>query len=134
MTAGLLSEGPSAPGPTQELICWACMLPICFSSFSAPLLSGNLPTDHSGIPRLECTVRQSIPKVQCAIRSAWSIDAESTAPANEAIEYIKEYKFRPALFEKSAYMGFPTDETDRLWKDLYSCELQEPCVIGIASC
>ncbi|KAK4043257.1 hypothetical protein C8A01DRAFT_43745 [Parachaetomium inaequale] len=42
------------------------------------------------------------------------------SPANEAIEYIREYKFRPALFEKSAYMGFPTDETDRLWKDLYS--------------
>jgi len=49
------------------------------------------------------------------------------APANEAIEYIKEFKFRPALFEKSPYMGFPTDETDRLWKDLYSCELQQTC-------
>ncbi|KAK4031469.1 hypothetical protein C8A01DRAFT_51453 [Parachaetomium inaequale] len=47
------------------------------------------------------------------------------SPANEAIEYIKEFKFRPALFEKSAYMGFPTDETDRLWKDLYSYELYQ---------
>ncbi|KAK3688793.1 hypothetical protein B0T22DRAFT_460242 [Podospora appendiculata] len=41
------------------------------------------------------------------------------SPANEAVEYIKEYKFRPSLFDKSPYMGFPTDKTERLWKDLY---------------
>ncbi|GAQ47695.1 hypothetical protein AAWM_06151 [Aspergillus awamori] len=42
------------------------------------------------------------------------------SPANEAIEYIKQHKFRAALFEKTPYMGFPTDETDRLWQELYN--------------
>lgn len=45
-----------------------------------------------------------------------------TAPANDAIEYVKEFKFRAALFEKTPYMGFPSDETDRLWEELYNCE------------
>jgi len=44
------------------------------------------------------------------------------APANEAVEYIKEYKFHAALFNRTPYMGYPTDETDQLWRDLYSCE------------
>lgn len=48
----------------------------------------------------------------------------TTAPANIAIEYIPELKFRSALFEKTPYMGFPSDETDRLWQDLYNCMWQ----------
>jgi hypothetical protein len=33
-------------------------------------------------------------------------------------------------------MGFPTDETDRLWKDLYSCEFpaRHPVLLGVAAC
>ncbi|KAL2705719.1 hypothetical protein AAEP93_000969 [Penicillium crustosum] len=42
------------------------------------------------------------------------------SPANDAIEYVKEFKFRAALFEKTPYMGFPSDETDRLWEELYN--------------
>lgn len=45
------------------------------------------------------------------------------APANGAIEYIKEQKFRAALFNNTPYMGYPTDETDKLWSDLYNCKL-----------
>ncbi|KAK8084275.1 hypothetical protein PG997_005546 [Apiospora hydei] len=42
------------------------------------------------------------------------------APANEAIEYIPQHKFQSALFSHTPYMGYPTDETDQLWKDLYN--------------
>ncbi|KAK8044802.1 hypothetical protein PG993_004826 [Apiospora rasikravindrae] len=42
------------------------------------------------------------------------------SPANEAIEYIPQHKFQSALFSHTPYMGFPTDETDQLWKDLYN--------------
>ncbi|KAK4240933.1 hypothetical protein C8A03DRAFT_30900 [Achaetomium macrosporum] len=41
------------------------------------------------------------------------------SPANEAVEWIKEIKFTSALFSRTPYMGFPTDETDQLWLDLY---------------
>jgi hypothetical protein len=44
------------------------------------------------------------------------------APANEAVEYIKEHKFRAALFNNTPYMGYPNDETDKLWTDLYDCK------------
>ncbi|PYI07694.1 hypothetical protein BO78DRAFT_366516 [Aspergillus sclerotiicarbonarius CBS 121057] len=42
------------------------------------------------------------------------------SPANEAVEYISEVPFRAALFNNTPYMGFPTDETDKLWSDLYN--------------
>ncbi|EPE30612.1 hypothetical protein GLAREA_03579 [Glarea lozoyensis ATCC 20868] len=42
------------------------------------------------------------------------------SPANGAVEYIKEQPFRAALFNNTPYMGYPTDETDKLWEDLYN--------------
>ena len=44
------------------------------------------------------------------------------APANEAVEYIEEQTFRAALFNNTPYMGYPDDEKDKLWEDLYNCE------------
>jgi len=44
-----------------------------------------------------------------------------TAPANEAVEHIQAHKFRAALVNHTPYIGFPTDETDRLWSELYNC-------------
>ncbi|KAF8848037.1 hypothetical protein BDZ45DRAFT_636278 [Acephala macrosclerotiorum] len=41
------------------------------------------------------------------------------SPANEAVEYIREQKFESALFSYTPYMGFPTNETDKLWENLY---------------
>ncbi|KAL1988632.1 hypothetical protein VTN96DRAFT_8332 [Rasamsonia emersonii] len=43
-----------------------------------------------------------------------------TSPANEAVEYIPQQRFRAALFNNTPYMGYPTDETDKLWSDLYN--------------
>ncbi|KAL1963165.1 hypothetical protein VTN77DRAFT_8598 [Rasamsonia byssochlamydoides] len=40
--------------------------------------------------------------------------------ANEAVEYIPQVRFRAALFNNTPYMGYPTDETDELWSDLYN--------------
>ncbi|KAL4899979.1 hypothetical protein BDW74DRAFT_171071 [Aspergillus multicolor] len=42
------------------------------------------------------------------------------SPAASAVEYIPAQHFRAALFNQTEYMGFPTDETDRLWSDLYN--------------
>ncbi|KAJ9606918.1 hypothetical protein H2200_008929 [Cladophialophora chaetospira] len=42
-----------------------------------------------------------------------------TAPANGVVEYA-EHHFRAALFNFTEYMGFPDDETDRRWQDLYN--------------
>ena len=50
-----------------------------------------------------------------------SILIKQIAPANNAVEYIKEHKFRAALFNNTPYMGYPSDETDRLWSELYNC-------------
>ncbi|OJJ42509.1 hypothetical protein ASPZODRAFT_76693 [Penicilliopsis zonata CBS 506.65] len=47
------------------------------------------------------------------------------SPANTAVEYIKEVPFRAALFNNTPYMGFPTDETDKLWSDLYNSGLSK---------
>ncbi|KAE8356752.1 hypothetical protein BDV28DRAFT_163765 [Aspergillus coremiiformis] len=44
------------------------------------------------------------------------------SPANDAVEYIPKQHFRAALFNQTEYMGFPTDETDKLWSDLYNCK------------
>lgn len=54
---------------------------------------------------------------QIAVRSTNSV----IAPANEAVEYIPQQRFRAALFNNTPYMGYPTDETDKLWSDLYNC-------------
>lgn len=43
-----------------------------------------------------------------------------SAPANEAVEYI-EHKFISALANTTEYMGFPDDEIDKRWSDLYNC-------------
>ncbi|KAL3421691.1 hypothetical protein PVAG01_05847 [Phlyctema vagabunda] len=42
------------------------------------------------------------------------------SPANEAVEYIEEQWFRAALFNNTPYMGYPDDEKDKLWEDLYN--------------
>ncbi|BAE62512.1 unnamed protein product [Aspergillus oryzae RIB40] len=42
------------------------------------------------------------------------------SPANDVVEYIPQQHFRAALFNQTEYMGFPTDETDKLWSDLYN--------------
>lgn len=42
------------------------------------------------------------------------------SPANSAVEY-EEKHFTAALFTKTPYMGFPSDETDRRWEELYNC-------------
>ncbi|PMD63757.1 uncharacterized protein K444DRAFT_626451 [Hyaloscypha bicolor E] len=44
---------------------------------------------------------------------------KAQTPANEAVEYIREQKFESALFSYTPYMGFPTNETDKLWENLY---------------
>ncbi|KAF7617342.1 hypothetical protein AFLA_005383 [Aspergillus flavus NRRL3357] len=36
------------------------------------------------------------------------------SPANDVVEYIPQQHFRAALFNQTEYMGFPTDETDKL--------------------
>ena len=42
------------------------------------------------------------------------------APAREAVEY-EERLFDAAFFTKgNAYKGFPTNETDQLWEELYN--------------
>ncbi|TVY57693.1 Cyclochlorotine biosynthesis protein O [Lachnellula cervina] len=43
----------------------------------------------------------------------------SQAPANKAVEYIREQKFESALFSYTPYMGIPTNKTDLLWENLY---------------
>jgi hypothetical protein len=42
------------------------------------------------------------------------------SPANSVVEYEQKH-FTAALFTKTPYMGFPTDETDRKWEELYNC-------------
>lgn len=44
-----------------------------------------------------------------------------TAPANDAVEY-QELHFTAALANQTEYMGFPDDEIDKRWSDLYNCE------------
>ncbi|GAB7336039.1 hypothetical protein MBLNU13_g08855t1 [Cladosporium sp. NU13] len=41
------------------------------------------------------------------------------SPANSAVEWIPEQKFRAALFNNTPYMGYPTDEIDARWSALY---------------
>ncbi|SMY20992.1 unnamed protein product [Zymoseptoria tritici ST99CH_1A5] len=41
------------------------------------------------------------------------------SPANGAVSYIAEHKFTPALGKLTEYMGYPDDETDRKWQELY---------------
>lgn len=42
------------------------------------------------------------------------------APAKEVIEY-EEKEFTWNFWDKGQYMGFPTDEKDKMWSDLYNC-------------
>ncbi|KAK3368288.1 hypothetical protein B0H63DRAFT_565013 [Podospora didyma] len=44
------------------------------------------------------------------------------SPANGAVEYIEKMKLRPALFNLTEYMGYPTSDgrTDELWSNLYN--------------
>jgi hypothetical protein len=44
------------------------------------------------------------------------------APANSEVEYVPTV-FSSALFNGTAYMGYPTNETDALWEDLYNCKI-----------
>lgn len=43
------------------------------------------------------------------------------APANEAVEYM-QHTFGTHFFTSSLYMGFPDDEIDKRWEDLYNCK------------
>jgi len=45
-----------------------------------------------------------------------------TAPAETAVDY-EMVDFKGRLHDKSTYMGMPTNETDRLWRELYDCQL-----------
>jgi hypothetical protein len=61
-------------------------------------------------------------KIWCMSRSQFFHTALTlAAPANRAVEY-RVQTFRGAMFNATEYMGFPTDETDQLWSDLYNCE------------
>ena len=41
------------------------------------------------------------------------------APANDHVEYV-EHHFTAALLNKTEYMGYPDDEIDKRWSDLYN--------------
>jgi hypothetical protein len=60
-------------------------------------------------------------------RDSWAIHTATLdllrldiAPANSAVEY-HELHFVAALNNRTEYMGFPTNDTDKLWEDLYNC-------------
>jgi hypothetical protein len=44
-----------------------------------------------------------------------------TAPASQAVEYYP-HRFTWNFWDKGEYMGFPTDEVDQKWSDLYNCK------------
>lgn len=82
------------------------------------LLTMRLSSQPSLDPSLGVYCKLKVPLHQDGERCSYIV----LAPANEAVEWIKEYKFTPALFSKTPYMGFPTNETDQLWLDLYDCK------------
>jgi len=47
--------------------------------------------------------------------------AAESAPVNHLVEY-HTVNVSTGFMTKTPYMGFPTDETDQLWEDLYQCK------------
>lgn len=56
-----------------------------------------------------------------------------TAPANGNVEYVKHH-FTAALLNKTEYMGYPDDETDQRWSDLYNSMFTIIVVVTELSC
>ena len=48
------------------------------------------------------------------------------APAKDVVEY-RQQTFTWNFWDKGEYMGYPTDEKDKLWSDLYNCK----CLINL---
>ena len=48
--------------------------------------------------------------------------ANQIAPARDVVEY-HQHRFTWNFWDKGAYMGFPTDEVDQRWSDLYNCRI-----------
>ena len=48
------------------------------------------------------------------------------------MEY-EERQFDAAFFSSgNEYMGFPSDETDKLWEDLYNCKWLDKLVLPVS--
>ncbi|KAJ6785076.1 hypothetical protein PWT90_08530 [Aphanocladium album] len=54
--------------------------------------------------------------------SGWSMDPGLYSPASDAVEYV-ESRFKIAFIkDESPYQGWPDDEKDQLWQDMYSSD------------